>query len=189
MTTSLPAFKNQFLLAYALDQIVKKACGVELVYAQVTDQQPKYPYFSYSFITAEQETTADWLGANRLIIISLQIDCHSDNALVASDTIRDLREALMSPIYRDYLKKADIVPQTISKTQNHTILQDVNYDQCFGFDADFLVRAGVEHTADELSLAGVEESDQVIESIAIPGTTEGSGEKTNIEISISKGEN
>lgn len=184
--TSLPAIKNQFLLAYALDQIVKKACGVELTYAQVTDQQPKYPYISYSFITAEQETTADWLGANRLIIISLQMDCHSDNAITASETIRELREALMSPIYRDYLKKADIVPQTISETQNRTILQDVNYDQCFGFDADFLVRVGVEHTEAELSLADVEESDQTIESIVIPGTTEDGGETTNIE--ISKGE-
>lgn len=181
--TSLPAIKNQFLLAYALDQIVKKACGVELVYAQVTDQQPKYPYISYSFITAEQETTADWLGANRLIIISLQMDCHSDNAITSSETIRELREALMSPIYRDYLEKADIVPQTISKTQNRTILQDVNYDQCFGFDADFMVRAGVEHTAAELLLADVEESDHPIESIVITGD---GGETTNIE--ISKGE-
>ena len=184
--TSLPEIKNQFLLAYTLDQIVKKTCGVEFTYAQVTDQQPKYPYISYSFITAEQETTADWLGANRLIIISLQMDCHSDNAITASETIRERREALMSPIYRDYLKKADIVPQTISDTQNRTILQDVNYDQCFGFDADFLVRAGVEHTKAELSLAEVEESDQTIESIVIPGTTEDGGETTNIE--ISKGE-
>lgn len=186
MMTSLPAIKNQFLLAYALDQIVKKACGVELVYAQVTDQQPKYPYISYSFITAEQETTADWLGANRLIIISLQIDCHSDNALTASELARELREALMSPIYRDYLKKADIVPQTISETQNRTILQDVNYDQCFGFDADFMVRAGVEHTEAELSLASADLSDQAIESIVVLGTTEGNGKTTNIE--ISKGE-
>ena len=184
--TSLPAIKNQFLLSYALDQIVKKACGVKLVYAQVTDQQPKYPYISYSIITAEQETTADWLGANRLIIISLQIDCHSGNAIVASETIRELREALMSPIYRDYLRRADIVPQTISETQNRTILQDVNYDQCFGFDADFLVRAGVEHTEAELSLADAETSDQTIESIIVPGTTEDDGKTTKIE--ISKGE-
>lgn len=184
--TSLPAIKNQFLLAYALDQIVKKACGVELTYAQVTDQQPKYPYISYSFITAEQETTLDWLGANRLIIISLQMDCHSDNAITASETIRELRESLMSPIYRDYLKKADIVPQTISETQNRTILQDVNYDQCFGFDADFLVRVGVEHTEAELSLADVEESDQTIESIVVPDTTVDDGKTTKIE--ISKGE-
>lgn len=182
MTTSLPAIKNQFLLAYALDQIVRKVCGVELVYAQVTDHQPKYPYISYSIITAEQETTADWLGTNRLIVISLQIDCHSDNAIVASETIRELREALMSPSYRDYLKRADIVPQTISETQNRTILQDVNYDQCFGFDADFLVRAGVEHTEAELSLADAETSDQAIESIVIPVTTEDGGKTTNIEI-------
>lgn len=180
--TSLPPIKNQFLLAYALDQIVKKACGVKLVYAQTTNQQPKYPYISYSVITAEQETTADWLGTNRLIIISLQIDCHSDDAIVASETIRELREALMSPIYRDYLKRADIVPQTISKTQNHTILQDVNYDQCFGFDADFMVRAGVEHTEVELSLADADVSDQAIDSIVIPGTTEDDGKTTNIEI-------
>ena len=180
--TSLPAIKNQFLLSYVLDQIVKKTCGVELVYAQATDQQPKYPYISYSIITAEQETTADWLGANRLIIISLQIDCHSDDAITASETIRELREALMSPIYRDYLKRADIVPQTISETQNRTILQDVNYDQCFGFDADFLVRVGVEHTEAELSLADVEVSDQAIESIAIPDTTEDDGKTTIIEI-------
>lgn len=180
--TSLPAIKNQFLLAYALDQIVQKACGVTLTYAQDTSAQPKYPYISYSIITAEQETTADWLGANRLIIISLQMDCHSDNALTASETIRELREALMSPIYRDYLKKADIIPQTILETQNRTILQDINYDQCFGFDADFLVRVGVEHTETELSLADVGESDQVIESIVIPGTTEDGGETTNIEI-------
>lgn len=184
--TSLPAIKNQFLLAYALDQIVQKACGVTLTYAQDTSAQPKYPYISYSIITAEQETTADWLGANRLIVISLQIDCHSDNTLVASETIRELREALMSPIYRDYLKKADVVPQTISETQNRTILQDVNYDQCFGFDADFLVRVGVEHTEAELSLTGVEDSDQTIESIVVPGTTEDNGKTTNIE--ISKGE-
>ena len=178
--TSHPAIKNQYLLTYALDQIVQKACGVTLTYAQDTSAQPKYPYISCSFITAEQETTVDWLGANRLIIISLQIDCHSDNALLASDTIRELREALMSPIYRDYLKKADIVPQTISKTQNRTILQDVNYDQCLGFDADFLVRVGVEHTEAELSLSDVEESDQAIESIVVPGTTEDGGETTNI---------
>lgn len=185
--TSLPAIKNQFLLAFALDQIVKKACGVELVYAQVTDPQPKYPYISYSIITAEQETTADWLGANRLIIISLQIDCHSDNALTASETARELREALMSPIYRDYLKRADIVPQTISETQNRTILQDVNYDQCFGFDADFMVRAGVEHTKVELSLASADLFDQAIESIVVPDTTVDDGKTTNIEIK-SKGE-
>ena len=184
--TSLPAIKNQFLLAYALDQIVKKACGVELIYAQVTDQQPKYPYISYSLITAEQETTADWLGANRLIIISLQINCHSSNALAASELARELREALMSPIYRDNLKEADIVPQTISETQNSTVLQDFNYDQCFGFDADFMVRAGVEHTAAELSLADVEESDQAIESIVVPDTTEDDGKTINIE--INKGE-
>lgn len=183
---SLPAIKNQYLLTYALDQIVKKTCGVEFAYAQVTDPQPKYPYISCSFITAEQETTADWLGANRLIIISLQIDCHSDNAIVASELIGELREALMSPIYRDYLRRADIVPQTISETQNRTILQDVNYDQCFGFDADFMVRAGVEHTEAELSLAGVEVSDQAIESIVVPSTTEDDGKTTNIE--ISKGE-
>ena len=184
--TSLPIIKNQFLLSYVLDQIVQKACGVTLAYAQDTTAQPKYPYISYSIITAEQETTADWLGANRLIVISLQIDCHSDNTLVASETIRELREALMSPIYRDYLKKADIVPQTISETQNRAILQDVNYDQCFGFDADFLVRVGVEHTEAELSLTGVEDSDQTIESIVVPGTTEDNGKTTNIE--ISKGE-
>lgn len=180
--TSLPAIKNQFLLTYALGQIVKKTCGVELAYAQVTEKQPKYPYISCSFITAEKETTADWLGANRLIIISLQIDCHSDSALAASETIRELREALMNPIYRDYLKRADIVPQTISETQNHTILQDVNYDQCFGFDADFMVRAGVEHTEAELSLTDAEASDQAIESIVVPGTTVDDGETTNIEI-------
>lgn len=185
--TSLPVIRNQFLLAYTLDQIVKKACGVELVYAQDTTAQPKYPYISYSVITAEQETTADWLGANRLIIISLQIDCHSDNAIVASETIRELREALMSPIYRDYLKRADIVPQTMSETQSRTILQDVNYDQCFGFDADFMVRAGVEHTATELSLADTDVSDQTIESIVIPDTTVDDGKTTNIEIK-SKGE-
>lgn len=179
---SLPPIKNQFLLTYALDQIVKKTCGMTLTYAQDTTEQPKYPYISYSFITVEKETTADWLGANRLIIISLQIDCHSDDALTALETIRELREALMSPIYRDYLKKADIVPQTISETQNRTILQDVNYDQCFGFDADFMVRAGVEHTEADLSLADVEESDQVIESIVIPVTTEGDGKTANIEI-------
>lgn len=92
----------------------------------------------------------------------------------------------MNPIYRDYLKRADIIPQTISETQNHTILQDVNYDQCFGFDADFMVRAGVEHTEAELSLADAEVSDQAIESIIIPGTTEDDGKTINIE--ISKGE-
>lgn len=134
--------KDNLLLTYIIQQLVKDRLDCDLLYQNLVSDRPQYPFVTYSFIVPEQETTGDWLGMGRQYISHLQIDCHADNAIQAMDMANDLYIAFQSSVYRNYFEQADIDPQNFTNTSDRTVRVGTYYDYRFGFDCSFLVSNG-----------------------------------------------
>lgn len=164
--SEMPELKDQFLLAYILGKTVEKVCGVPLVIEQNVNLMKDYPFFTYNFVTLEQDETADWIGTKgRTYTCLVQIDCHSDKPYGdkgANDLALKLYEALHEEPYRRFFTQADIVPQQFSQTSNRTTLEGINYDFRYGFDCLFFVRGGITYQESDLNF---EYSSTNIESV------------------------
>lgn len=176
----IPKLQDQFLLAYILGETVQKVCGVPLVTQQNTELMQDYPFFTYNFVTLEEDETADWVGTKgRTYTCLVQIDCHSNEPYGdkgANDLARRLYEALHEAPYRRFFTQADIVPQTFTQTSNRTTAWGVNYDYDFGFDCSFFVRGGVVYDQSQLNF---EYSSTTIDSVKTADTVTSSA--VNVE--------
>ncbi|MBD5430141.1 hypothetical protein [Lactobacillus sp.] len=151
------------LIIYILGQMIKRLCNCPLIYESQTLNQEKYPFFTYNFISLEEDLTFDWQKEHQPYKAQFQVDAYSDNPLDAEELILKLWEGLKSSQYRIFFTQADITPQTLGNTSNRTALVTGNYQYRFGFDVTFSLLRGVAKDVNQLNFDG---QDLTIESIS-----------------------
>lgn len=169
MTTTgfIPQLKNQYLIIYILDKLVKTLFNCGFVPQNNIGSQPQYPFVSYQLITAEDATTSDNTDQFN---VRIQLDCHDNDQIQANNMAQSLKDALKDDGYRRFFKQANVVPHSITATSNRTTLPFINYDQDFGFDCSFLV-TGKDKVYDPEKLSFDYTGDTDIASIQAQGKT------------------
>lgn len=170
-----PELRDHHLVAYILGKLVEQVLGCDLIAQADTGDREDCPFVTFSFITMESDETSDWLEDGMVYTTQVQLDCHADNLYQAVQMAQKLHSALRGRTYRNWFKSVDIVPQRVLGASNRTMLEGINYDHDYGFDAEFLVKSKV-WTEDQLNFETIP-ADEAIESVGVSDSA--ANEKTN----------
>ena len=70
-----PELRDQYLLAYILDQLVDQLFGCSLILQDQVNDRPSYPFVTFNFITVEKDETSDWIEEGRIYTLNKPISC------------------------------------------------------------------------------------------------------------------